>query len=288
MLAADLKAGKVKDAGASPAYALITLSSGEHYYINIRAQQQFASKLLTDALVAAPYHLVNVSEELEPPVRPEARLLKQLRAAALPLLLQLPIIIILIFMMGDVLRRAKVVGFEEKPTTSFDDVIGVEEAKEALQDIVAYLKQPDRFTRLGSTLAARCHSRRRSGHRQDHARSRTRRRERCELHLHDRKRLHRQVRRRGRGPRQAACSSSLASTRPASSSSTRWTASAAARPPQPAGSPSPRTIASSIRCSRSSMASMAVKASSWSARPIIRTIWIPRYAAKAASIAIAS
>ena len=150
VLAADLKAGKVKDAGASPAYALITLSSGEHYYINIRAQQQFASKLLTDALVAAPYHLVNVSEELEPPVRPEARLLKQLRAAALPLLLQLPIIIILIFMMGDVLRRAKVVGFEEKPTTSFDDVIGVEEAKEALQDIVAYLKQPDRFTRLGA------------------------------------------------------------------------------------------------------------------------------------------
>ena len=56
VLAADLKAGKVKDAGASSAYALITLASGERYYINIRSQQQFASKLLTDALAAAPYH----------------------------------------------------------------------------------------------------------------------------------------------------------------------------------------------------------------------------------------
>lgn len=150
VLAADLKAGKVKDAGASSAYALITLASGERYYVNVRSQQQFASRLLTDALVAAPYHLVNVSDDLEPPVRPETRLWKQLRAAALPLLLQLPILIILLFMMGDVLRRPKTLGVDAKPDTRFDDVIGVEEAKEALQDIVAYLKQPARFTRLGA------------------------------------------------------------------------------------------------------------------------------------------
>ena len=150
VLAADLSTGKVKDAGASSAYALITLKSGEHYYVNIRAQQQFASKVLTDALVATPYHLVNVSDDLEPPLRPEIRLLKQLRGAALPLLLQLPILIILLFMMTDVLRRPKLLTFETKPATRFDDVIGVEEAKEALQDIVAYLKQPAHFERLGA------------------------------------------------------------------------------------------------------------------------------------------
>src|SRR5690349_10529937 len=149
-LASDLKAGSVKDAGASTAYVLVTLTSGDRYYVNIRSQQPFASKLLTDALVAAPYHLVNVSEDLEPPVRPEVKLWKQLRAAALPLLLQLPILIILLFMMGDVFRRPKMLGFEAKPDTRFGDVIGVEEAKEALQDIVAYLRQPERFTRLGA------------------------------------------------------------------------------------------------------------------------------------------
>jgi len=150
VLAADLSAAKVKEAGGSSAYTLVTLTSGERYYVNVRAQHQFASKLLTDALAASPYHLVNVSDDLEPPLRPEARLLKQLRAAALPLLLQLPILIILLFMMGDVLRRPKVLAFEAKPDTRFGDVIGVEEAKEALQDIVAYLKQPERFTRLGA------------------------------------------------------------------------------------------------------------------------------------------
>jgi cell division protease FtsH len=150
VLASDLAAENVKEAGGSSAYALITLKSGERYYVNVRAQHQFASTLLTDALVAAPYHLVNVSDDLEPPQRPEIRLLRQLRAAALPLLLQLPILIILIFMMGGVLRRPKLLAFEAKPDTRFDDVIGVEEAKEALQDIVAYLKQPARFTRLGA------------------------------------------------------------------------------------------------------------------------------------------
>jgi len=62
-LASDLKGAKVKDAGGSAAYILITLQSGERYYVNVRAQHQFAAKLLTDALLAAPYHLVNISDD---------------------------------------------------------------------------------------------------------------------------------------------------------------------------------------------------------------------------------
>ena len=37
----------------------------------------------------------------------------------------------------------------ENVTTSFDDVIGNEEAKEELRDIVEFLKDPEKFTRLG-------------------------------------------------------------------------------------------------------------------------------------------
>jgi len=40
----------------------------------------------------------------------------------------------------------------EKSTKSFDDVKGCDEAKEELQEIVEYLRNPDRFTRLGGKL----------------------------------------------------------------------------------------------------------------------------------------
>ncbi|MEO8627011.1 MAG: AAA family ATPase [Betaproteobacteria bacterium] len=149
-LAGDLKAGRVADAGASSSVALVTLKSGELYYVNTRAQQLFASKLLTDALVATPYHLINVSEELAPPVRPEMRLLAVVRMLALPLLLQVPILLFMVFMMTDVLRKQQMLSFEDKPDTRFDDVIGADEAKDALRDIVAYLQEPARFARLGA------------------------------------------------------------------------------------------------------------------------------------------
>lgn len=40
----------------------------------------------------------------------------------------------------------------EEVTTSFDDVKGCDEVKEELQEIILYLKDPDRFTRLGAKL----------------------------------------------------------------------------------------------------------------------------------------
>ena len=41
---------------------------------------------------------------------------------------------------------------EAETGVKFDDVAGVEEAKEDLQEVVTFLKQPERFTAVGATI----------------------------------------------------------------------------------------------------------------------------------------
>jgi len=48
--------------------------------------------------------------------------------------------------------RAKKLINSEKPKVKFDDVAGVEEAKEEVQEIVDYLKSPDKYLRLGAKI----------------------------------------------------------------------------------------------------------------------------------------
>lgn len=40
----------------------------------------------------------------------------------------------------------------ENPEKTFDDVVGIDESKAELQEIVLYLKDPKKFTRLGGKL----------------------------------------------------------------------------------------------------------------------------------------
>lgn len=47
--------------------------------------------------------------------------------------------------------RAKVI-LENKPSVTFGDVAGVEEAKEELQEVIEFLREPRKFTRLGGRI----------------------------------------------------------------------------------------------------------------------------------------
>ena len=47
--------------------------------------------------------------------------------------------------------RAKVI-LENKPSVTFGDVAGVEEAKEELQEVIEFLREPRKFTRLGGKI----------------------------------------------------------------------------------------------------------------------------------------
>ena len=47
--------------------------------------------------------------------------------------------------------RAKIM-LENKPSVTFDDVAGVEEAKQELEEVIEFLKEPRKFTRLGGRI----------------------------------------------------------------------------------------------------------------------------------------
>ncbi len=147
-LANDTKTGAAESIGLASEYALVGLHSGERYYVRIDGQRTLVTELLKDKLSAsapAVFALGNV----HPPAPPLSAFSRQFNPAYLSLLGPL-LILYMILMMRPARGAGGMFRTAAKPDTRFGDVIGVEEAKDALQDIVAYLKNPKKFSDLGA------------------------------------------------------------------------------------------------------------------------------------------
>ena len=147
-LAQDVKTGGAKSVGLSADYALVARNDGSRYYVRTDTHRALLAEALKEKLSAstpAVFALGNV----QPPAPPLTVLGRNLSPVLITLLG--PLLILFLFLQMNPMRA---LGGQfktaDKPDTRFKDVIGVEEAKDALQDIVAYLRHPKKFTDLGA------------------------------------------------------------------------------------------------------------------------------------------
>jgi cell division protease FtsH len=147
-LAQDAKTGAARSIGLSGEYALVSLKDGGRYYVRTGEGRPLLTELLKDKL-AATAPVVFSLPDVQPPATPVKAFLRMFGPGALTLLGPL-LILYLILTMSPFRGAAALFKFVPKPETRFKDVVGVGEAKEALQDIVAYLKKPERFSQLGA------------------------------------------------------------------------------------------------------------------------------------------
>ena len=118
--------------------------------------------------------------------------------------------------------KAKLVA-ETDVKVTFDDVAGVDEAKDELHEIVDFLKRPEEFTRLGAHIPRGILLVGSARDRQDAAGACGGRRGGRAVLLHQRRRVRRDVRGRRRRAGARPVRAGAEDRRPASSSSTNWT-----------------------------------------------------------------
>lgn len=147
-LAQHARAGAAQSIGLTAGYALVQLNDGARYYVRIDQQRALLGEVLKESLAKntpAVYSLGDV----HPPAPPLAAFARRLDNPNLVSLLGTLLILgLLIAMMNPM--RSGLFKTARRPETRFSDVIGIEEAKEALQDLVAYLKDPKKFSELGA------------------------------------------------------------------------------------------------------------------------------------------
>ncbi|MCC6532729.1 MAG: AAA family ATPase [Burkholderiales bacterium] len=146
-LAQDARSGAAAGIGLSAEYVLVSRHDGERYYVRTDAQRALVTELLKGDLGAHAPEIFAL-DRVQPPGPPLTAFARKFDPAWLSLLLPLLFIGVLIYMNPG--RGGASFKTAARPGTRFADVVGVTEAKEALQDIVAYLRNPAKFAQLGA------------------------------------------------------------------------------------------------------------------------------------------
>ena len=148
VLAQDVRSGAAQSIGLAVDYALVHLNDGTRYYVRIDRQRALLAPVLKDGVAGAGPAVFSLGE-VHPPSPPLTVFARRLDNPNVVSLFGTVLILgLLIFMMNPM--RSGLFKTARRPDTRFADVIGIDEAKEALQDIVAYLKDPQKFSELGA------------------------------------------------------------------------------------------------------------------------------------------
>ena len=146
-LTQDVQTGAAAGIGLSTEYALVSRRDGTRYYVHMDAQRAFVAELIKAGPTTDAPEIFALGA-IQPPGPLLANFARRLDPTWLSLLV--PVLFIgLLFYLNPSLISAD---FKKaaRSKTRFDDVIGVDEAKQALQDIVAYLRNPAKFAELGA------------------------------------------------------------------------------------------------------------------------------------------
>lgn len=147
-LAQDVRSGRTRAIGLSADYALVATTDGHRYYVRLDAQRSLAAEALKSGFGTNGPDILAL-ETVQPPGPPMSGVARKLDPAWLSLVIPLVLMGVLVYAMNPG-RGAGGFKTATRPTTRFADVVGAQEAKEALEDIVAYLRQPAKFAQLGA------------------------------------------------------------------------------------------------------------------------------------------